>query len=130
MIFSILVCSGPYSTLGSSHSALKFTSALLSQGHKIHQLFFYGDGIHNVNASTICPQDEFDLCQAWQSLILENQLNSIVCIAAAVRRGVLDDRESRRHQRGTNNLQGGSELGGLGQLIEAAAVSDRLITFA
>ena len=130
MIFSILVYDGPYSELGTSSNALQFADTVLSQGHKIHCLFFYGDGVFNLNATAVCPQGEFDLCQAWQSFIQSNHLNSVVCIAAAVRRGLLDEGESRRHQRGQQNLMAGAELGGLGQLVEAAAISDRMITFA
>ena len=49
--------------------------------------------------------------------------------AAAVRRGVLDANEAQRYEKPGHNLHEGFELSGLGQLTEAAIVSDRMITF-
>lgn len=130
MIFTIVINGAPYSSANStSFQALNFTRALLSAGHTIHRLFFYGDGVYNLNAQAITPQGEFDLPAAWADLINEYQLDSVVCIAAAARRGILDESEAKRHQKPAPNLLAGSELSGLGQLIEATTTSDRVITF-
>ena len=53
----------------------------------------------------------------------------MVCIAAAARRGVLDQREAARHQHPAANLAPGFTLSGLGQWIDALAESDRFIAF-
>jgi Uncharacterized conserved protein involved in intracellular sulfur reduction len=53
----------------------------------------------------------------------------VVCIAAALRRGVLDDAEASRYQRPAVNLPKPWELSGLGQLHEAAQTADRLVCF-
>lgn len=130
MIFTIIVNGAPFSGANStSLQALNFTKALISAGHTIHRLFFYGDGVYNLNAQAITPQGEFDLAAAWADLICEHQLESVVCIAAAARRGILDESEAKRHQKPAANLLTGSELSGLGQLIEASTASDRVITF-
>ncbi len=135
MLFTLVIHAAPHSLLGSTaYNAYQFAQCLLQEGHSIHRLFFYGEGVHNLNAQAITPQGEFDLPAAWQALITQYQLDSVVCIAAALRRGVLDDNEQRRHQTAqralANNLLDGSELSGLGQLIDATAHSDRTITFA
>lgn len=135
MLFTLVIHTAPLSLYGgTAYSAYQFAQALLQEGHSIHRLFFYGEGVHNLNAQAITPQGEFDLPNAWQALIKEHHIDSVVCIAAAVRRGLLDEKEKKRHQTHervlSNNLLQGSELSGLGQLIEATSQSDRTITFA
>ncbi|WP_444897636.1 sulfurtransferase complex subunit TusD [Microbulbifer sp. SSSA005] len=128
MKFSLAIYSAPHSTQSSS-SALRFAKALLEQGHEIYRVFFYCDGVQNSNAIAAPPQDETDLTSEWQALGHQHQLDLVVCIAAAQRRGVLNQREAKRLERPAANLAEGFELAGLGQLTDAVANSDRLITF-
>jgi tRNA 2-thiouridine synthesizing protein D len=128
MIFSLAVYSAPYSSQA-SYSAYQFAMAALSQGHKVHRVFFYQDGIHNATSLATSPQDEFNLQQAWQSLAKDNNLDLVVCIAAALRRGLLDAGEAKRYNKPAHNIAQEFTLSGLGQLVEAAVVSDRLISF-
>jgi len=65
----------------------------------------------------------------WQALARDHDIDLVVCIAAALRRGVLDESEQSRYEKPANNLAAGFVLGGLGQLLDAAVSSDRLITF-
>lgn len=128
MIFSLAVYSAPYSS-ETSYSAYQFAAALLSQGHQLHRVFFYQDGVHNATSLAAPPQDEFNLHQAWQVLAKNHHLDLVVCIAAGLRRGILDSSEANRHSKPSHNLAEEFTISGLGQLIEAAAVSDRLISF-
>lgn len=128
MKFSLIVQAAPHSTQAST-SALSFAEALLRQGHELHRVFFYREGVHNASALTAPPQDEPNLPQAWQALAGKHQIELIVCIAAALRRGLLNEAEAQRYQKPSANLAPGFVLGGLGQLLEAAVESDRLITF-
>ena len=50
-------------------------------------------------------------------------------LAAALRRGVLNEEEARRYQRPAANLTEPWQLSGLGQLHEAAQQADRLVSF-
>ena len=59
----------------------------------------------------------------------EHNLDAVVCIAAALRRGVLNGEEAQRYARASHNLEAPWELSGLGQLHEAAQDADRLICF-
>jgi tRNA 2-thiouridine synthesizing protein D len=113
----------------SSRRALKFAEAVLAGGHEIVRLFFYQDGVHSASSNVVSPQDEFDVAAAWRDFVRDNRLDAVVCIAAALRRGVLNDQEATRHERPGANLQAPWELSGLGQLHEAAQVADRLISF-
>lgn len=127
MIYSLLIqCSASQSI---TLSALKFARALLEAKHSIHRIFFYGDGVHIANFNTAQPQDEQDVYKDWRTFIEENELDAVVCIAAALKRGVLNIEEAQRYER--KPVTGAPyDLSGLGQLIEACAHSDRMITFA
>ncbi len=128
MIFSINVQSPPYSTQA-SHTAYQFCKAVLAQGHQLHRIFFYQDGIYCATRLASPPQDELNLYSEWQSLAKENGIELIVCIAAALRRGILNQEEALRYQKDAYNIADGFTLGGLGQLIEAVVSSDRIVTF-
>ena len=128
MIFSIVITGAPYSSQAAD-SALRYCQSLLKLGHEIHRVFFYADGVHNGSTLAAPPQDEINIPQAWSELRQEHNLDLVVCIAAAVRRGVLDSNESRRYEKPAANLGEDFILSGLGQLVEAGIVSDRVVTF-
>ncbi|MCV6613139.1 MAG: sulfurtransferase complex subunit TusD [Amphritea sp.] len=128
MIFSLVITGAPYSTQ-CADTALRFARSVLQQGHTLHRVFFYADGVHSGSALAAPPQDEFNIPQAWAELAHEHQLDLVVCIAAAVRRGVLDSNEARRYEKDGHNLASDFTLSGLGQLVEAGIVSDRVVTF-
>ena len=113
----------------SSRRALLFAQAALAGGHEIVRLFFYQDGVHSASANVVTPQDEQDLPAQWRDFIAQHQLDGVVCIAAALRRGVLNDEEAQRYQRPAANLHTGWELSGLGQLHDAAQTADRVMCF-
>ncbi len=126
--FALAVFAAPYSSQASL-TAFRFAQALLDQGHSIVRIFFYQDGVHNATSLAAPPQDEFDLCAAWQQLANSHQLDLVVCIAAALRRGVINQQEANRYEKPAANLGEEFSLSGLGQLVEAAVVADRLICF-
>lgn len=128
MKFTLVIHSAPYQSASAS-TALRFARALLAAGHELYRVFFYRDGVYNANALASPPRDEPSLPQEWQLLAKTHNLDLVVCIAAAVRRGVLDENEAKRYEKTSANLAPGFELSGLGQLSEALIVSDRVITF-
>ena len=99
------------------------------QGHSIERLFFYQDGVHNATQLAQLPQGEFDLPSVWQQFVQQHQLDAVVCIAAALRRGVVNEAEASRYNLAAASLAQGYELSGLGQLVDAAVTADRLVTF-
>lgn len=112
-----------------SRRALRFAEAVLAGGHEITRLFLYQDGVHSASANIVTAQDEFDLAGEWERFVRSHALDGVVCIAAGLRRGVLDEQEAKRHGRPAANLAPGWELSGLGQLHEAAQQADRLVCF-
>ena len=128
MKFTLLIQSAPIDSQ-SSATALRFARALLIKGHEIERLFFYRSGVQSANRLALSPQDEMNLPAEWQQLINEYELDAVVCIAAAIRRGVVNAAETARYGVDGENLLEGAELSGLGQLVAACAASDRVVTF-
>jgi tRNA 2-thiouridine synthesizing protein D len=128
MKLSIMVSEGPY-THQASDSAYQFTKAALEKGHEIFRVFFYHDGVNNGTRFTVPPQDDRNLQKLWSELAEQHNLDMVVCIAAAQRRGIMDENESKRQGIEGNNIAPGFRISGLGQLIEAGIQSDRLVSF-
>lgn len=128
MKFSILVSEGPY-THEAADTAYNFTKAALEKGHEIYRIFFYHDGVNNGTRLTTPPQDDRNIVNRWSALAQEHELDLVLCVAAAQRRGIADADEARRNGKDADNIAPGFRISGLGQLIDAGIESDRLITF-
>ncbi len=74
-------------------------------------------------------QDDRNLQKLWTELAEAHQLDMVVCVAAAQRRGILDADEAKRHGKDVSNIAPGFRISGLGQLIEAGIQADRLVVF-
>ncbi len=127
MKFAIALYSAAHAP--SSRRALLFAQAVLAGGHDIVRLFFYQDGVYSASNNIVAPQDEQDIARQWRDFVSQHQLDGVVCIAAALRRGVLDRDEANRYQRSAVNLDAPWALSGLGQLHDAIQDADRLICF-
>lgn len=127
MQFTLLVSSSAHDP--ATRRAFLFAQALLAAGHSIGRIFFYQDAVHIASKLVVCPQDETDWAAAWQKLVQEQQLEAVVCIAAALRRGVLDAAEAKRYGKAGDNLAAGFVLAGLGELHEALQSQGRLVHF-
>jgi tRNA 2-thiouridine synthesizing protein D len=128
MKLSVMVNEGPYQHQ-SSDSALQFTKAALAQGHEITRVFFYHDGVNNGTRFGVPPQDDRNITNLWSELAKEHDLDLVVCVAAAQRRGIMDADEAKRHGKSGDNIADGFRISGLGQLVEAGIQSDRLVVF-
>ncbi len=128
MKYTIQVNEGPY-THQSSDSAYHFTKAALEKGHEIFRVFFYHDGVNNATRLTTPPQDDRNIITRWSELAEKHNLDLVVCVAAAQRRGIADADESKRNGKDADNLAPGFRISGLGQLIEGGIQSDRLVVF-
>ena len=128
MKFSIQINEGPYQHQASD-TAYQFAKAAIDAGHEIFRVFFYHDGVNNATKLAVPPQDDRDIPKLWSELAKANNLDLVVCIAAAQRRGMMDVDEAKRQGFEDNNLNDGFRISGLGQLIEAGIESDRLVVF-
>jgi tRNA 2-thiouridine synthesizing protein D len=128
MKFTIQVNEGPYQHQASD-SAYLFARAALEKGHEIFRVFFYHDGVNNATRLTTPPQDDRNVVNRWSELAAKHNLDLVVCVAAAQRRGIADADEAKRNGKDANNIAPGFRISGLGQLIEGGIQSDRLVVF-
>jgi len=128
MKFSIQVNEGPY-THQASDTAYQFTKAALEKGHEIFRVFFYHDGVNNGTRLTTPPQDDRNIVQRWTQLAEQYDLDMVVCVAAAQRRGIADADEAKRNGKDADNIAPRFRISGLGQLIEAGIQAERLMVF-
>ena len=117
MKFGLLVSEGPY-THQASDTAYQFARAALDKGHTIQRVFFYHDGVYNASKFTEPPQDDRHIVNRLSKLAADHQVDLVVCVAAALRRGIQDE-----------VLAPGFRISGLGQLVDAGIKSERLVTF-
>ncbi|GAA0411814.1 sulfurtransferase complex subunit TusD [Cocleimonas flava] len=128
MKFTIMVNEGPYQHQ-SADSALQFARAVLAQGHEIFRIFFYHDGVNNGTRLSVPPADDRLIQKEWSELAKEHDLDLVICIAAAQRRGIMDEDEAKRQGLDANNIIEGFRISGLGQLIEGGIEADRTVVF-
>lgn len=124
-----LVVTGPAYGTQQASSAYQFALALLEKGHALDGVFFYREGVANANQLTMPASDEFDLVNAWRELAQRHNVALNVCVAAALRRGIIDRQEAEQNGFSCFNLKDGFTLSGLGSLAEAMLTSDRVIQF-
>jgi len=126
--FGIVVNEGPY-THQAADTAYQFTKTALEAGHDIYRVFFYHDGVNVGTRMSVPPQDERHIQRNWTELAEKYDLDMVLCIAAAQRRGIMDEKEAKRQGLDGDNVAKGFRISGLGQLIEAGIQADRLVTF-
>lgn len=98
-------------------------------GHKLSRVFFYEDGVYTANTFATPPQDEPNVTALWSEFASQHDLDLVICVASALRRGVLDATEADRYDKPAANIAPGFVISGLGQLIDSALNADRLVTF-
>ncbi len=123
-----MVLGAPLSTQA-PHSALAFARAAVQAGHRVLRVFFYHDGVYCANQFAIPPTGEPALAEQWSELAATHQIDLVVCVASAIKRGMLDADAAQRHGKCAGNLQPGFALSGLGQWVEACLLADRVVTF-
>ena len=112
-----MVNEGPY-THEAPDTAYQFAKAALAKGHRINRVFFYHDGVNNSTKLTEPPQDDRHIVNRWSALKEKHGVDLVVCVAAALRRGIKDE-----------VLAPGFRISGLGQLVDAGIKADRTVTF-
>ena len=117
MKFGLMVSEGPY-THQASDTAYQFASAAIASGHVVQRVFFYHDGVYNASRMTEPPQDDRHIVNRWSALKAEHDVDLVVFVAAALRRGIKDEL-----------LAPGFRISGLGQLVDSGIKSDRMVTF-
>lgn len=120
--YTVVVMGPAYGTQAAT-TAYQFVSSLVSTSvttsHRIEAVFFYYDGVYNANQFTDPANDEFDLVSAWQQLAKQHNIKLALCVSAALRRGIIENKNIAEH----------FQLSGLSELSESLSKSDRVIEF-
>lgn len=120
-----IVINSPPEQTNAHFNAIAFCKAALLQGHEINLVFFFQDAVRIADRRLDLPADEWDPQQQWQQLAQEHCLSLQICSAASQRRGLggadsLEEAEAAL-------LATGFKIGGLGVLVKATALSDRVV---
>ncbi|MCF6193649.1 MAG: sulfurtransferase complex subunit TusD [Kangiellaceae bacterium] len=119
--FCILVSASPLKT--QAHlTAIRFVETLCSQKIPIANVFFYQDAVLVANSLTTPPSDEPHIRECWVKLAKKNGFELQTCIAASLRRGMLDKQLAAEYQQSAPSVNSDFVMSGLGQL--ASAMSD------
>ena len=124
MKYTLLINGGPGSQ--SAETALDIAQALLASGHTLYRLFFYQSGVLLARREL---SDAASPARRWQQLVTDTGVDAVVCISAAVRRGLISEEESRGMTPHYEAVADGFQVSGLGQLAEAMAHSNRVMSF-
>ncbi len=129
MQHTLLITGSPYQSKA-CHTALRFVkTALTLQPDSIKGVFFYEDAVLIGNQLNQPPRDEINLTKAWQTVAQEHNIPLYLCIAAAVRRGVVSEDESRRYELTQHSLAEHFQLEGLGTLVDLMNTTNKVIQF-
>lgn len=129
MQYTLLITGSPYQSKA-CHTALRFIRAALNTyPNSIKGVFFYEDAVLIGNQTAQPPRDEINLTQAWQDIAQQHNVPLYLCIAAAVRRGIISESEARRYELEQHTLASHFQLEGLGTLVDLMNTTNKIIQF-
>ena len=123
----IVIHGSPWTSRATA-TALRFAEAAVAAGHRIYRVFFYHDAVCAAASRAMPPQDEVPAGKAWVDFARRQDTELIVCVSAALRRGILDEDEAGQLERQTSLLPE-FEISGLGQYVDGVLSADRVVTF-
>lgn len=124
--YTLIMTSSP--SLTESHrTGQQLASSILSNGDIIDRIFFYQDASFVGLKSQVPGQGLLPTHERWLDLKNTHSIPLQICIANALRRGVIDNTEANRYDQ-LETMTSGFELTGLGEMAEACQSSDRIIT--
>jgi len=125
--FIIVVNNAPMSA--GVNSALNFAKAILALGHELTQVFFMKDGVYCCSSLLTPMSDEINIYQQWKTLSESKGVILNVCVASALRRGIITEQEAKNNNHAQYNLIAPFNLVGLGQLVKDFDCSHQIIQF-
>lgn len=113
----------------SHYLALDYARAALAQGHVIKNVFFYQEASYVALNGQTPIQGQTPLANEWLTLAQTHQIELQVCIANAIRRGLVDSNEQQRYQLPAVTLAEGFQLVGLGEMATSYQEVDHVLQF-
>ena len=129
MNYSLFITGSPTASRA-CHSALDFAEAAVTNGENtIQGIFFYEEAVAIATNLAMPPRDECNIRDEWSIFAKQHNIPLYVCIAAAIRRGQLNESEAKRHEVEHFVLADEYQLEGLGSLVSLTLESDRIVRF-
>ncbi|VAY02471.1 Sulfurtransferase TusD [Arsenophonus endosymbiont of Aleurodicus dispersus] len=128
LTYCLLVTESAYGTQAATN-AWQFANTLIMEGYILNKVFFSQDGVYNGNQLISPASDEFNLLIGWKTLAQQTGCKLNICVAAALRRGIIDASEAKNNGLPCANLDEDFVLSGLASLAEAMLLCDRTVQF-
>ena len=126
--YSVLITSSPFKG-DTALRALAFVQGAIDNGDVINHVFFYSDGVHHTNNLMLNTGDELFALDSWRALATAHHVKLLVCITAAVKRGIVSELEAKENGIAHANLAAPFEQAGLGEFFTALHECNRLVQF-
>ena len=126
--YSILITSSPFQG-DTALRALAFVQGAIDNGDVINHVFFYSDGVYHTNSLMLNTGDELFALESWRALATAHNVKLLVCITAAVKRGIVSELEAKENGIAHANLAAPFEQAGLGEFFTALHECNRLVEF-
>lgn len=126
--YSILITSSPFEG-DTALRALAFIQGVIDNGDVVNNVFFYSEGVHHCNSLMLKTGDELFAYDGWKALAADHNVNLMVCITAAVKRGIVSEMEAKENGIAQANLTAPFEQAGLGEFFAALHNCNRLVQF-
>lgn len=127
-VYSLLITQPPSATLNTL-AAQQFANDLVAAGHTLAQVFFYADGVYHANYLATPPNDEHATYTQWEALQQHTGCRLLVCVTAALKRGVVDAETAQQEALATYTLKAPFEQAGLGEFFTVLHDSQHLGQF-
>lgn len=127
-VYSLLITHSPFE-ITKTVAAQAFASELIAQGQTLKNIFFYGEGTHHANALVQLPSDEYQWHHRWQRIQTMAQCSLLVCVTAAVKRGLLSEIEANEAGIDMATITSPFEQAGLGEFFTQLHECDQLVQF-
>lgn len=127
MNFSVCILAPPSSA--NSNAALQFCQAVLRADHELRDVFFYYDAAYHGSLLMLADSEHCKILDEWKSLHHDHCVNLLICVSAALKRGILNDTEAIKIEQAHGNLSSEFVLSSLGELMGIVNSADRLVTF-
>lgn len=126
--YSILITTSPFHG-DTAKRAFAFIKGLLDNGDTVSNVFFYSDGVLHANSLMLQTSDELYAYNEWKALADNHNITLLVCITAAVKRGIVSEQEANENGLSMANLVTPFEQAGLGEFFSELHNCDRLVQF-
>ena len=126
--YSILITTSPFHG-DTAKRAFAFIKGVLDNGATFTNVFLYSDGVLHANSLMLQTSDELYAYNEWKALADNHNITLLVCITAAVKRGIVSEQEAIENGLSMANLVAPFEQAGLGEFFSELHNCDRLVQF-